>query len=390
MLLDIAIVLLAIIAAYRGKDSGFVRQFCSAVGFFGGLLIGSSLQSHTVKIAHTANNRALILVITTLICTLLGLTLGELLGLHLKLRYFRKDKDINRVDNALGSVLNVITVLITIWLMASIANGLPYAGLNTAIKNSHIITDLDKALPPAPNVIADLGHLIDPNGFPDVFIGSEPQPEQVNVPALGDLASAVNADKASVLRLRGVGCGGIISGSGFVVGPGLVATNAHVVAGIAHPYVQDSSNSYKATAIWFDPNLDFAVLRVPGLSEPSLKLATASYPRDTPAAVLGYPGGGNFNAGAAAIIDEFNAVGRNIYGDGHTERAVYEVKATIIPGNSGGPLIARDGQVMGIVFAESTTYNKVGYALTTTQVSKELAEAESRNTPVSTGSCAEE
>jgi S1-C subfamily serine protease len=388
MLVDLLIILLAISAAYRGRSSGFVRQFCSAIGFFGGLFLGSWLQQHTVDLVHTAGSRALVLIITIMGCALIGLTIGEYVGLRLKLRFFHKD--INKVDDVFGAFLSVVSLLISAWLIAAIVIGLPYDGLQTSIRDSRIITGLNKILPPAPNVIASLGHLIDPNGFPDVFIGDEPEPSQVNLPALGNLAAAVKADKASVLRIRGLGCGGIISGSGFVVAPGLVATNAHVVAGIAHPYVQDSNRSYRATAIWFDPNLDFAVLKVPDLPESSLKIAQTTFGRGTPAAVLGYPGGGNFSANAAAIIDEFNADGRNIYGAGHTVRDVYEVKATIIPGNSGGPLVNSAGQVIGIVFAESTTYNHVGYALTTAQVNKELKQAETSSQAVSTGNCAEE
>jgi S1-C subfamily serine protease len=174
-----------------------------------------------------------------------------------------------------------------------------------------------------------------------------------------------------------------------VVGQGLVATNAHVVAGIAHPFVQNSDHSYPAKVVWFDPNLDFAVLKVSGLPESSLTIATTTASRGTASAVLGYPGGGSFNASPAAVLDEFSAVGRNIYGSGHTVRDVYEVKANIIPGNSGGPLVTSDGKVIGVVFAESTAYNHVGYALTTSQVNNELKQAVGKTQPVSTGSCAE-
>ena len=174
-----------------------------------------------------------------------------------------------------------------------------------------------------------------------------------------------------------------------VVGNGMVATNAHVVAGIDKLFVQDLKGSHAAKTVWFDPNLDFAVLRVSGLSEPSLTLAVSTVGRGTPAAVLGYPGGGAFNASPAAVIDEITAVGRNIYGSGHTVRDVYELRADVIPGNSGGPLVASNGQVIGVIFAESTTYKHVGYALTTSQVRSELQQVATRTQPVSNSSCAE-
>jgi S1-C subfamily serine protease len=105
--------------------------------------------------------------------------------------------------------------------------------------------------------------------------------------------------------------------------------------------------------------------------------------------VLGYPGGGNFNAGPAAVMDQILARGRDIYGQGRTLRSIYEIQAAVVPGNSGGPLIAKDGSVIGVVFAESTTYDHVGYALTTPKVIDEINQAKQNNQPVSTGQCAE-
>lgn len=388
MLIDILIVLSCLSALYRGRESGLVRQLFAFSGFFSGLLFGSWLQPHTVRLSQATETRAVILVVTILGCALAGLTLGEFCGLYLKRRIFHRR--INHVDTILGSGLGLVSILASAWLIASIASGLPFNGLRVELRSSHIITGLNRLLPPAPTVIASLGHLIDPNGFPDVFIGNEPIPRSpVNLPALGDLQAAVNQDKNSVLRIKGQGCGGVVSGSGFVVGPGLVATNAHVVAGIRHPFAQDANGSHSASVIWFDPELDFALLRVNHLAGQSLTMSSAPIDRGTPAAVLGYPGGGGFTAGPAAVLDQFRASGRDIYGHGHTLRDVYEVQADIIPGNSGGPLVDQGGSVIGVVFAESTSYNHVGYALTTAQVSSEVKQAANLTHPVSTGVCAE-
>jgi S1-C subfamily serine protease len=174
-----------------------------------------------------------------------------------------------------------------------------------------------------------------------------------------------------------------------VVGSNLVATNAHVVAGISKPYVQDSDGTHGATPVWFDPKLDFAVLRVPNLAGHSLVIANKSAPVGTAAAVVGYPGGGGFKATPAAVSNHFVASGRDIYGRSHTDRDVYELRAKVIPGNSGGPLIAKDGTVIGVIFAESSTYEDVGYALTTGQVTDAINRAVAQNQRVSTGRCAE-
>ena len=285
----------------------------------------------------------------------------------------------------------MVSLFISVWLLAALATALPFTGLHDGLQRSRIIGTLNRNLPDAPTVISNLGNLIDPNGFPDVFTGPEPTPRtNVATPSLGSLQHAVSTAQASVVKLESRGCGGLVDGSGFVVGNGLVATNAHVVAGIRNPIVKDSNGSHRATVIAFDPNLDFALLRTSDLAGRALTLNTNIVKRGTPAAVLGYPGGGKLSAGPAAILDQFIATGRNIYGRGLTERSIYEIKAKVIPGNSGGPLVAADGTVIGVIFAESTTYEQVGYALTAAEVAPKIAQAKQSTQTVTTGVCTED
>jgi S1-C subfamily serine protease len=389
MVIDFLIVIFGITALFRGRDIGFVRQIFSTVGFFGGLFVGAILEPHTVQLVHTATSRGVVTIITTLGSALILLTVGEYTGLRLKHRLLQV-KLLNTYDNGFGSVLGVASLLFSIWLTAAVLSSLPYPTLQSSVKSSAIISLLNRVLPSAPTVIADLGHLVDPNGFPQVFIGSEPIPRgNVHLPSLGELETAVNKDKDSVVKVAGTGCGGIVEGSGFVIGSNTVATNAHVVAGIRHPYVQDSNGNHSGTVIWFDPNLDFAVIRVSNLAGQPLTIATKPAASGTASAVVGYPGGGAFTAGPAAVLDSFTASGRDIYGNGATTREVYEIQADVIPGNSGGPLIDKSGTVIGVVFAESTSYKHVGYALTTPAVISEINQALSHNQPVNSGRCAE-
>lgn len=387
-MIDLLIIIFLVSALYRGHEIGFVQQLCSTAGFFGGLFLGTLLEPHTVQLAHSAVSRSLVTIITTLGTAFVLLTVGEYLGMALKNRLH--NRRLHSADNALGAFLSAGSLLVAVWLAAAILINLPLSGLQSSIRSSRIVTQLNRSLPAAPDVIASLGHLIDPNGFPNVFISGEPAPPaHINLPPQSALAAAVNQDKASVVKIIGQGCGGIVEGSGFVVGNDLVATNAHVVAGIAQPYVEDANGTHNGTVVWFDPNLDFAVLRVANLAGRPLLINTATAASGTPAAVLGYPGGGGFTADPASVLAEFTASGRDIYNRATTQRDIYEVAARIIPGNSGGPLITTDGQVIGIVFAESTTYNHVGYALTTAAPSQEINQAAASNQPVSTGSCAE-
>jgi S1-C subfamily serine protease len=388
--LDVIIVLLMISALYRGFDLGLTRQLFSSAGFIFGLLIGSFLERFTVNLGQTPIARSLIALMTTLGLAFFFLGIGEQVGVRLK------DKVVSwkigkKADGFLGSVLGAGTFLLTIWLAAAILLTLPLQDTQAQIRGSAIITRLDRSLPPATSVLTGLGHLINPNGFPQVFTGNEPALEgNTTIPGISpQLQAAIDKDKTSVVKFEGIGCGGIVNGSGFVIDSDLVATNAHVVAGVNKLYVRDSNGQHSATVVWYDPELDFAVARVNNLAGAPLLIKNDVVANNTKGAVLGYPGGGPLTAGGAQVLDHFIARGRDIYNRNITERQVYSLAAKVIPGNSGGPIIAEDGTVIGIVFAQSTVYDNVGYALTTAQTASAINQAQAQNRAVSNGTCAE-
>ncbi|MCL4357362.1 MarP family serine protease [Patescibacteria group bacterium] len=387
MIIDIIIIVLLISAVIRGREIGFVQQAFSTIGFFGGLLIGAAIEPYTVELVHTPTSRLIVTLVTTLGCAFLLLVIGEYVGIYLRGKVILAK--LSRYDNLFGSLISVVSVLVGVWLGVALLRGLPYLSLQNELRSSRIVAALDRHLPAAPNVIADLGHLVDPNGFPRAFNGTEPSPPaKINLPPASEFTAALSKDRPSVVKLVGSGCGGIVEGSGFIVAPDIVATNAHVVAGIAQPYIESSSGSHPGQVIYFNPNLDFALIRTYGLNGSPLTVTSSTVNNSTPAAVLGYPGGGNFKEEMAEILDEFEATGSNIYDRGSTNRQIYEVAADIIPGNSGGPLITKNGTVVGIVFAQSTQYNGVGYALVTTPIVRIIHDTPSNSAPVSTGTCA--
>lgn len=386
MIIDIFIVLLLISAVFRGREIGFVQQLFSTTGFFGGLLLGAWLQPHTTTLVEGQASRSFVTLLTTLGIAFLGLVIGEMTGILLK-RKLQMGK-FNKVDNGLGSVLSVLSILVAVWLSAAVIKSLPYPGLQQQVRDSNIATSLSDRLPYAPGFIASLGHLIDPNGFPQVFTDwRRDPPPQINIPSSSALAEAVSKDRDSVVKIVGQGCGGVVDGSGFVVGEDMVVTNAHVVAGIDRQYVTDKNGTHSATAIWFDPKLDLAILQVSNLAGDPLPLSSDIAADGTAAAVLGYPGGGGFVANPAAVIDQFTATGRDIYGRSVTSRSIYELGADVEQGNSGGPLVNADGTVIGVIFARSTSYENIGYALTMDKVIQAISQASAQNRAVATGSC---
>lgn len=389
MILDILIIIFLGSSLLRGYRIGLVRQAGSTIGFILGLFVGSFITNHVVGHIAAQNTRSLTSLFIILLTSFFFMTIGELVGINSKQKILT-NHSANNLDSSFGSVMSAGTLLVAVWLAASILILSPQSGLQNYIKSSRIIGALNRSLPPATQLLSALNKIIDPNSFPQVFTGLEPHPTTTaDLPSLGSLQPAVTKDQTSVVKILGTGCGGIVEGSGFVITGNMVATNAHVVAGVASPKVQDANGTHSTRVVWFDKDVDLAVLQVNGLAGKPLTLQGTDVANGTPGAVLGYPGGGDFTAQPATVTDRFTAVGRDIYGQGRTARDVYSLQAKVIPGNSGGPLIDSNGTVIGVIFATSTQYNNVGYALTGSQVFSELQAAEQSTITYSTGSCSE-
>lgn len=386
-LVDVVLVVVALLAAFQGARVGAVVQVCAILGFLGGLYLGALLASATVTWAHTPTARTAV-ALTTMIGTAFALGMvGRVLGGWLVVRVHPGSG--RTVDAVLGTVVAVVAALVTFWLLASTLVNSSSAALDSAILQSRVINSLDRVLPAPPSVFSQAQGFLTAEGFPPVFASLAPASARpVALPTDRQLRAAVVAAEASTVKVEGYGCGVLQEGSGFVAAPGLVVTNAHVVAGIPSPLVQVGSAVKTTKVVAFDPSFDLAVLRVSGLTAPVLALDPGTVARGTQAAVLGYPDGGPFTVDAAGVMALFEAQGRDIYGKGLTVRNVYEIDAVVRPGNSGGPLVLPDGRVVGVVFSRSTVDSTIGYALTSADVLPRVARAVPVTSAVSTGPCA--
>jgi len=379
----ILVVLVAVAA--RGVAAGFLRQAGSLGGFVLGLVAGALVAPLVGGLVAGSGLRTAIVLLAFFGVALIIGGLGEAAGDHLS--GLAQRTRLAPLDSTLGAAFGVLVALAAVWLVSPIFSRSPNTALADEIQGSAIVQALDRTLPPVPDTMSRLERTLGANGLPRVFAGLEPlAPPPVTGPDAAAVNAAAAAGQAATVKIEGYGCGGIVEGSGFVAAPGLVATNAHVVAGISAPTVLDANGRHRATVVEFDPDLDFAVLRVSNLAAAPLPLAAATASRGTVGAVLGYPGGGDFTVQAAAVLDEQTALGRNIYDSGLVRRGIYELQSVVRPGNSGGPLVTPSGQVVGIVFAMSTSDPNVGYALTSAEVLPDLNAAAS-NGPVSTEVC---
>jgi S1-C subfamily serine protease len=233
--------------------------------------------------------------------------------------------------------------------------------------------------------------LLDTSGLPDVIgpFGRTPI-TTVDPPDASVLESPVASSlQSSVLRIRGVApsCQRALEGSGFVVAPDRVMTNAHVVAGTAGIVVDTANGPMDAEVVLFDPSADVAVLEVPGLDAPVLNFAPEPAQTGDSALVLGYPGGGPYTASAARVREILDLSGPDIYRAGTVQREVYTVRGSIRQGNSGGPLVDSDGRVLGVVFGAAVDNSDTGFVLTAAEVSRQLQAASGASAAVDTGAC---
>jgi S1-C subfamily serine protease len=386
-LLDLLILVAFVYAIVRGAKTGVVRQFFSLGGFILGLVIGALIAPYASKVVANPMGKEIIIITVVLGTTALLSILGEQVGQLLAKQ--EKKLHLGRIDNILGALFGGIMVLIGVWLLAAMLVGTSNQTLTQLVSDSATVQFLDQHLPPTPSVLSRLERIVDPNGSPQVFAGLEPAPSgPINPATPAQVASATAADRRSTVKIQGYGCGGLVSGSGFVVAPGLVMTNAHVVAGIASPVVLDDNGRHVASVVVFDPDMDVAILRTTGLAGPVLPLSSNEVSPGTQAVILGYPGGGAFTVGPVGVIDERLAAGRNIYNAGLVEREIYELQAVVEHGNSGGPLALPDGTVIGLIFARSQTNTNVGYALTSKEVLTYVDQGKAAHGSISRGACA--
>jgi S1-C subfamily serine protease len=239
-------------------------------------------------------------------------------------------------------------------------------------------------------VQARLKALLKTPGLPDVLqpFGRTPI-VAVDAPDAALAADAVvAATRPSVVKIRGMapGCQKVLEGSGFVVAPNRVMSNAHVVAGSESVTVETDGQTYDAFVVSYDPNADISILDVPNLPSPPLAFVDTPAPTGTDAVVMGYPGGGDFLATPARVREIIELNGPDIYRTTTITREVYTIRGTVRQGNSGGPMINRGGKVLGVVFGAAVDDADTGFVLTANEVARQLAKI-GNTQRIPTGAC---
>lgn len=391
LLLDLALVSVILVNAMRGWRMGLVAGALGLVGMvLGGLaaLWAIPLLMEQVDVMPDFGPWRSLLLLAAVV-TMAEVGRGILGGVGRWI--LRPRAGVGTVDGLLGVVAAAIVTALLAGILGAAVKPvvpLPWAG---AMNDSRVLGTIERVLPgQSQRWAATLTDALAGTGLPEAFSGLVPEPVlPAEAPDASDATTAaVRQAAGSVVKVEAEACLRGLRGSGWVVSPERIVTNAHVIAGASDVAVQvaGTGEQLQARVVAFDPELDLAILDVPGLQAPTLErdqeLAT-----DEAVVVAGFPRGGPYRAEAARNRGEINALGEDIYGDKGVNREVYALYATARPGNSGGPLLTTEGRVAGTIFARSLVDADTAYALTDGATGSLLDNAASLSTTVDTGSC---
>jgi S1-C subfamily serine protease len=391
-LLDLALVALAVAFAISGYRQGFIVGSLSFIGFVGGAVLGAQFGPGISRALVGGQTQQDVLAVVLLVSgAIMGQFIASSVGAYV--RQGMTSPSSTTLDSIGGSAVSVLSMLLIAWAIGSVLTASSFPTVVQQVDNSFVLGTMDRLMPPpAKTMFSEFRRLLSSGPFPQVFSGigaahffaiSPPDPAVLNTP--GYLAA-----RSRVLKVDGtaLSCNRSIEGSGFVYAPDHVLTNAHVVAGVTGgPTVTTPDGTTRsARVVLYDPQVDIAVLYVPGLN--LTPLSFDEHPAtNANAVVAGYPLDHAFTAVPARIGGTQNALGPDIYQTGQVSRQIFEIKANVEPGNSGGPLLSPAGTVYGVVFAAAVGTADTGFALTAAEVASDAHAGASQTVQTSTQGC---
>ena len=376
-ILDWAIVAFTIALALWGYRQGLIVGALTLVGFAAGAFAGSRVGPLLLARGSHSPYAPLCAAIGALLAGALTAVALETFALGLRERFVRRPA-LLFADGAGGAALIASVALGLAWVLGAVVLHAPStARLRADVQRSVILRSLNDVLPPSGPLLHALDR-VDP--APSVLGPAAPiAPPDAAIASDRD----VLADSASVVRVLSTACGLGIEGSGWAVRPDVIVTNAHVLAGSDDTTVTTQNGAeLDATAIYYEPKLDLALLRI-GAGVPPLSVSPKRRVGSR-GAVLGYPENGPYTLSPARIGETRSTVSEDSYGNGPVDRTITALSGAVRSGNSGGPLVDSHGRVVGTVFAATTSGPTGGFAIPAEQVLGALAHT---RTAVDTGPC---
>ncbi|MCV7172643.1 acid resistance serine protease MarP [Mycobacterium sp. CPCC 205372] len=387
--LDLAILGIAFVAAVSGWRSGALGSLMALLGVVLGAVAGVLLAPHLVEAFPGPRQKLFVTLFLILALVVIGEIAGVVLGRAV--RSAIRNRPMRLFDSVVGSSLQLVAVLLAAWMLGFLVQSSDQPRLVAAVSGSKVWSEVDQVVPEQLRTVPGrLKALLNTSGLPNVWqpFGRTPIAE-VEAPDVGLITDpVVERVRPSVVKIRGFapGCQKVLEGSGFVISPGRVMSNAHVVAGSETVTVDAGGQEYEAFVVSYDPAADISILDVPDLPAPALEFVTEDAPDGTDAVVLGYPGGGDFTPTAARVRERIELNGPDIYQKSTVSRHVYTIRGQVRQGNSGGPMIDREGRVLGVVFGAAVDDPDTGFVLRYSEIARQLMNV-NNTAPVATGAC---
>lgn len=389
LIVDAGLIILALAALVSGWRQGALSAGLAAIGVFSGLVVGLGVAAAVIGFAERPSLRVVLLLATVVLFVGVGNIVGATVGSTLRDRM--RTKPSQTWDSAIGSVLQFVIATVVVWLVSTPVAANAPGPVGTAVRESTVLTAVDSAVPGWSRQIPEyLAALIDVTGLPPLVSPFQAQDANVAEPDDADVVpDIIDSVRPSVVHILGdaESCSRRLSGSGFVAAPDYVITNAHVVAGTNSVQLDTVLGVKDATVVLYDPEVDLAVLHVPQLGLDPLGMATEPAVTGESAVVLGFPGSGPFTASPSRVRERLNISGPDIYATGRTDREAYTLRGHVVQGNSGGPLIRPNGEVIGVVFGAAVDGSDTGYALTLGQVEQVVGDYVGLTRAVDTQRC---
>ena len=377
--LDLFIVLFVVLVVARGARTGFLSGVFSLVGVVLGVSVGSRLAPLLVPENEGLVFRAGVTLASILAFAVLGDVLARAVGNSIRSRL--RSSASAKLDGLGGAALGLVLSLTLVWVVGLFVLQAPtLAGAHSTVRDSRILQALNERMPSQffTEAVAKLDPLPQIRA-PEADV-KDPEAGIVQDPEVVEAAS-------STVRVTGIACGYGVEGSGWVAAPNLVVTNAHVVAGETITQVQaDGFGSQKrARVVFFDAKNDIAILRVGNLGLSPLQLADPE--TGEAVAILGFPENGPLDVRPGRTGETRRVISTDAYNNGPVERTVTSYRVHVRPGNSGGPSVNNDGEVVSTIFASRADSSNSGYGVPSQLIQQRLDRAAKRTEPVSTGNC---
>ena len=387
--LDWCLVILTVAYALSGYWQGFIAGAFATLGLLLGGLIGIWLAPVLLGDAAPSLWVSLGALFVVLVLASVGQAIFQYAGTRLRAHVTWQPA--RALDAVGGAVLSVVAVLLVAWMLGVAISGSRIPGISPQVRESRVLVTVNDMMPvQAQQALRSFDDVVGSSFFPR-YLEPFAQERIARVPAAQrrvlrdpDIRDAAQ----SVYKIRSSNrCGSGVEGTGFLYAPNKLMTNAHVVAGVTEPIVKVGDRSLSGKVVYYNSDVDVAVIDVPELDGPTIGFDLKGKSRQQGAA-LGFPQDGPFDAQPVRIRGDQRLRSPDIYGDGTVTRHVFSLRGLIRPGNSGGPVVSTGGRVLGVVFAASVSDHNTGYALTAEQVRRAAAVGLDAEERVSSGNCA--